>query len=207
VSQAWGRLTPAGSTGSPLSYEQFARNLLTHAMTPERVAAVIAAIAGDRVEVGPLTFGPGGAASASGVAIIGPVSVERAAVRDIGFDARIPSRLTLNLTVAGKQYEYQGPVEVHLSIAVKLESPAVVVLAVAPVKPADVSVRLETTGMAAFVLQTLGDADGEVAIQVSDVVNHQVAAVESLRRIDVGALLDQVWDSELRERLTAYRST
>lgn len=202
--RAWGSLEPAGSsTGAPVSFEQFARNLLTHAITPERVATVIRAIAGERVEVGPLTFGPGGAASASGVAIVGPVWVGRATARTIGFDARIPSSLTLDLTVAGKQYRYQGPVEVRVSIAVELNAPAFVVLAVAPVRPADVTVKLQTTGMAAFVLQTLGDADGEVAIQVSKIVNEQVKAVDSLCRIDVAALLDQVWDTELADRILA----
>lgn len=190
---------------SDASYDRFARNLLTRTITPARVAAVIGAVAGDRVEVGPLTFGPGGAVSACGVATIGEVSAGLGAGRDIGFDARIPSDLTLDLTVGGTHHRYQGQVEVHLTIAVQLSDPAVVVLAVAPVRPADVSVRLQTTGMAAFVLQTLGNADGEIAARVSDVVNEQVEAVEALRRIDVGALLDEAWDSELRARLTADR--
>ncbi|MDQ1364938.1 MAG: hypothetical protein QOE57_980, partial [Acidimicrobiaceae bacterium] len=67
----------------------------------------------------------------------------------------------------------------------------------------EVTVRLRTTGMATFVLQTVGDANGEVAAQVAAVVNERVLAVADLRRIDLAGLLDRAWDAEVEARLRA----
>lgn len=202
---------PADSSATPpasaaeLSYEQFAFNLLSHAITADRVAAVITSIAGDRVEVGPLVFGPGGAASVIGVADIGPVRVRSTGGREIGFEATVPGALTLEVTVRRHQYRYDGDVSVPLRISVQLTSPVVVVLSIATVRPPEVAVRLRTSGMAAFVLQTLGDADHEIAIQVAQIVNERARSVDHLCRIDVGTLLDEAWDSDLRARLLQHR--
>jgi hypothetical protein len=115
----------------------------------------------------------------------------------------VPGELTIDLTVGKKTHYFAGSVEVPLRLGVVLASPVVLVLDVTPVRPDDVAVRLRTSGMATFVLQTLGDADGEIAAQVAGVVNDKVRSVKDLCRIDVGALLDQVWDAELLARLTA----
>lgn len=185
-----------------ISPEQFAVNLLRQTVTPDRVAAVMARIAGERILVGPLRFGPGGAVSARGEGIIGRINVTAAASSGpggIGFDAAIPGDLTIDLTVGGngRVHRYHGTVLVPLRIAVDLLPPARVLLAVTPLAAKDVTVRLDTAGMATFVLQTLGDADREVAGQVAAVVNERVAAVAHLREIDIAALLDRAWETEL----------
>ena len=184
--------------------DQFAVNLLRETLTTDRVAAVMARIAGDRIEVGPLRFGPGGAVAASGVGIIGRIQVTPSfglGPGQVGFDAAIPGDLTIDLTAGsnGRPHHYEGTVLVPLRIRVKLQAPARVLLDVEPLRPADVSVRLQTTGMATFVLQTLGDADQEVAAQVAEVVNERVAAVEHLRQVDMAALLDRAWQAEMAD--------
>jgi hypothetical protein len=177
----------------------------------------MARIAGDRIEVGPLRMGPGGAVAATGVGHIGRIEVTadsgsgtfgRAGFRQagiLGFGATIPGDLTINLSAgsAGRTHRFEGTVVVSMSIVVQLHEPTLVVLDVAPVRPSDVVVEVETTGIATFVLQTLGDANREVATQVAHVVNDRVAAVADLRRIDLADLLDQVWDTELEARLGA----
>jgi hypothetical protein len=202
---SWFNRTVVGAATIPVTVgpEQFALNLVERAITPDRVTAVITAIAGDRIEVGPLYFGPGNAAAATGVGLIGSVRVGRVPGPQISFQAVVPGELTIDLTVGKKTHYFTGSVEVPLRLGVVLASPVVLVLDVTPVRPDDVAVRLRTSGMATFVLQTLGDADGEIAAQVAGVVNDKVRSVKDLCRIDVGALLDQVWDAELLARLTA----
>jgi hypothetical protein len=192
-----------------ITLDQFALNLIRQTVTTERVATVIARIAGDRIEVGPLRFGPGGAVAATGVGLIGSVQVTAhhdagsglAQLGQLGFEASIPGDLTIDLTAGstGRIHRYEGSVVVPMRISIELEAPARVVLAVAPLRPGDVSVRLRTTGMATFVLQTLGDADREVAAQVAKVVNERVDAVADLRQIDMAALLDRAWPGEMAD--------
>lgn len=187
--------------------DEFVLNLIRTTVTTERVASVMARIAGDRIEVGPLHFGPGGTVTATGVGLIGPIQVTPVfayglasqQLNSLGFDATIPGELTIDLTAgsSGRPHHYEGTVVVPLRIRVLLSAPTWLVLDVAPLRADDVTVRLQTTGMATFVLQTLGDADGEVAAQVAAVVNERVAAVADLLRIDLAALLDRSWDTEL----------
>jgi hypothetical protein len=192
-----------------LTPDQFALNLIRETITTDRVAAVMAHIAGERIEVGPLRFGPGGAVTATGVGLIGPIEVTPVFGSAIGFEASIPGALTIDLTAGstGRPHRYQGSVVVSLEITVQLVEPAWVVLEVAPLQAADVAVRLSTTGMATFVLQTLGDADSEVAAQVAAIVNERVSDVAELRRIDLADLLDRAWDNEFETRLGLDRGT
>jgi hypothetical protein len=184
--------------------DQFALNLIRETITTERVAAVMARIAGERIEVGPLRFGPGGTVAATGVGLIGPIDVTPAVGAGgshVGFCADIPGDLTIDLTAGsgGRIHHYEGTVLVALRIGVQLLPPARVMLDVAPLQPDDVTVKLRTTGVATFVLQTLGDADGEVAAQVAKVVNDRVADVADLRHIDIAALLDRAWQAEMND--------
>ncbi len=191
-----------------LALEEFAHNLLCSTLTTDRVAEVMARMAGERITVGPLRFGPGGSVGATGEGVIGRIRVTRSSPSDdrsdprqpLSFGATIPGELTIDLTAGsgGRPYRYQGTVVVPLRIGVLLEAPAWVVLDVnIPLRPRDVTVRLRTSGMTTFVLQTLGDADHEVATQVAAVVNERVAAVADLLRIDLAHLLDQAWNAEM----------
>lgn len=187
-----------------IALDQFAVNLLRETLTTDRVASVMARIAGDRIEVGPLRFGPGGAVAATGVGMIGRIQVTPSVgigPGQVGFDAAIPGELSIDLTAGsnGHVHRYEGTVQVPLRIRIQLEPPARVVLDVAPLAPVDVTVRLQTSGMATFVLQTLGDADREVAAQVATVVNERVAAVADMRQIDLVALLDRAWPAEMAD--------
>ncbi len=190
---------------------QFALDLIQGTVTTDRVAAVMTRIAGERIEVGPLRFGPGGAVIASGVGLVGPIAVTRSVGGwggagggpPLAFGVTIPGELAIDLTAGGggRRHRYEGSVVVSLHIAVLLEPQATVMLDVTPLRPSDVVVELRTSGMATFVLQTLGDADREVAAQVAALVNERVDAVADLRRIDLADLLDQAWDGEMNKRL------
>jgi hypothetical protein len=195
---------PEVAARKALSAEQFVVSLLRETITCERVAAVMARIAGERIEVGPLRMGPGGAVTALGAGVIGDIKVTPVPGPVLGFEAVVPGALTIDLSAGsnGRVHRYLGEVLVPMRIQTLLEAPAWVVLDVAALRPADVSVQLQTAGVATFVLQTLGDADREVAAQVAHVVNDRVADVAELRRIDLVDLLDRAWDEGLEARLS-----
>jgi len=191
---------------SSLTPEQFVANLIRTTVTTDRVAAVMARIAGERIEVGPLRCGPGGAVTATGVGLIGAIAVEPARGGALGFTAIVPGELTIDVTAGsgGWRHRYDGTVTVPMRIDVRLQPLARVLLDVAPLEPADVAVKLHTSGVATFVLQTLGDADGEVAAQVARIVNERVEAVADLRRIDLSALLNRAWAAEFESQPSSH---
>lgn len=190
---------PAGAAVTP---EQFVGNLLRDTITCERVAAVVARIAGERIEVGPLSVGPGGAVTAKGVGVIGPVTVMAAPGPLLGFEASIPAELTIDLSAGGPSHRFLGDVVVPLHIQTVLEAPACALLEVASLRPSEVSVQLRVNAMMAVILQTLGNANGEVAEQVALVVNRRVGEVVGVRRINVAAMLDQAWDQAMAAQLS-----
>lgn len=185
-----------------LTADQFVTNLLGQTLTPERVAKVMARIAGTRIEVGPLPVGPGGAITASGVGLIGTIDVAPVPGDGLAFTASVPAQLTFDLALGSAKKSYQGTVGVPLAIQLLLEPPAAVFLQVSPLLPSEVTVKLMTEGIDAFVLQSLGHADDEVAEQVAKVVNQRVAEVAGLRRIDLADLVDRSWDEAMEARLS-----
>lgn len=188
--------------GTAVTAEQFVSKLLRDTITCERVAAVVARVAGERIEVGPLTVGPGGAVTATGVGVIGPVTVTPAPGPLLGFEASIPAELTIDLSAGGPAHRFLGDVVVPLHIQTVLEAPACALLDVATLRPAEVSVQLRVNAMMALILQTLGNANGEVAEQVALVVNRRVGEVVWLRRINLAGLLDLAWDQGMAAQLT-----
>jgi hypothetical protein len=171
---------------------------VARAITPERLAAVIADIAGDRVDVGPLPAGPGGAASARAVGRIGVIEARR--VDDLVFEATIPVELALTVRLAGRPHRYEASVSVPLRITVALEAPVTLVLDVQKVRGREVRAVLRSSGVAAGIIGQLGDMRREVARQVAHYVNERATAATEPRRIDIGRMIDQVWDTDVKEQ-------
>ncbi|MGH9126479.1 MAG: hypothetical protein ACRDZ8_17390 [Acidimicrobiales bacterium] len=187
--------------GTAVTAEQFVVNLLRDAITCERVAAVVARVAGERIQVGPLRVGPGGAATANGFGVIGPVKVTPAPGPLLGFEASIPAELTIDISAGGPAHRFLGDVVVPLHIQTVLEAPTCALLDVATLGPPEVSVELRVSAMMAMILQTLGNANGEVAEQVALVVNRRVAEVVGLRRINLADLIDRGWNEGMAAQL------
>src|SRR3954453_39954 len=65
-----------------ISFDEFGRNFMRKVVTAERVAATIASVVGEHIEVGPLAAGPGNAARGSLRAELVEVDVSPANVDD-----------------------------------------------------------------------------------------------------------------------------
>ena len=185
-----------GVGGEEISYEQLGLNFITHVVTPERVAATIARVAGDGVKVGPMNAGPGGAASVTATGHIGSVRAENVLRGGpLSFDATIPIDLSLEVRIAGTTHRYAGSLTVPLRISVRAEAPVVLVFDIAPVAPEEVNVALSADGMRARILQRLGGVDDEVRRAVANTVTERLDSEEAkaVRRIDVVRYVEEAW--------------
>src|SRR4051812_39816722 len=100
-----------------ISYAEFGARFVESAVTDERVAGAIAEIAGDDIEVGPMSAGPGGLARASASGRVGRVVVAGDRGREpVTFTATLPVELDLRVDVAGASHRYRCDVEVRLAL-------------------------------------------------------------------------------------------
>ena len=179
-----------------ITYEQLGVNFITHVVTPERVAATIAHVAGDEVRVGPMNAGPGGAASVTATGILGTVTATNAwRGGPLSFDATIPIDLALDVRLAGASHRYKGMLSIALRISLRALAPVTLAFDIDPVLPEDVGVKLSADGMRAKVLQRLGGIDDEVRRAVASTVTERLGseAAQAVRMIDVLRYVGDAW--------------
>jgi hypothetical protein len=179
-----------------ISYEQLGVNFVTHVVTPERVAATIAGVAGDEVRVGPMHAGPGNAASVTAVGRIGEVTARVAwNAAPLVFDATIPIDLSLEVRIAGATHRYNGTLAVPLRITARAGAPVTLAFEIAPISPADVRVKLSASGVRARLLQRIGGVDDEVRRAVASAVNERLDSeqAKAVRQIDVMRYVEESW--------------
>ena len=185
-----------------VSFDQFGRNFMSKVVTAERVAATIASVVGERIEVGPMAAGPRDAAQASLRGKLADVDVSLAdADADVGggqamrFTAlvRLDCTLAVKATVINKRY--RGTLTIPLVLNVRTAPPLRLVIDVEPPLAPDIGVDLESRDRSGRLIQILGNIDGEVRIRAAAEVARRVEAPEARRHreIDVLAMVDDVW--------------
>jgi hypothetical protein len=180
---------------SPISYEEFGASFIELAVTDERLAAALAAVAGDVIRVGPLAVGPGNAATVDAEGRVGPPAVERRPGTPLRFRAVLPVDLSLDVRVAGVHHHYQAEVGIPLGLTVLTEAPITLVIDVDRVSSRDLTVRLRADGMRAKVLSRLGNVEDEIKRHVARFVRERVDSPEGqrARRVEILPLIDQAW--------------
>lgn len=179
-----------------ISFEQLGVNFVTHVVTPERVAATIAHVAGSEVKVGPLSAGPGGAASVTAVGKIGTVTAGNSfRGGPLSFDAMIPIDISLDVRIAGASHKYNGKLSVPLHITLRAMAPVTLRFEIAPVRADEVGVELAAEGVRAKVLQRIGGIDEEVRRAVASTVTERLdsPAAKAVRDIDVLSKVEEAW--------------
>ena len=186
-------------TREHITFDQFGRNFIDEVVTAERVAATIASVVGERIEVGPLSAGPRDAAQASLRARLEDVDVstpergdDRASLR---FRALVRLRCTLAVKASLVEKRYRGTVTIPLVLDVHTASPLRLVIDVEPPSPAAIGVELESKDRSGHLIQLLGNINGEVRARAAAEVASRVEAPEARRHreIDVLAMVDEVW--------------
>ncbi len=178
-----------------ISYERFGIEFITRAVTPERVAGAIRQIAGDAIEVGPMGAGPAGVAQVKATGRLGEAIVTTVPDDLLTFDAVIPIELDLEVLLALARHRYHGEMEISLRLTVRTAEPLILIIHVAELAPADVTISLQAAGMAASVLQRIGDMENEIKKVVARTVNERVHSDEAKaqREIDLLAIIEKAW--------------
>ncbi|MBV8159404.1 MAG: hypothetical protein JO265_00625 [Acidimicrobiia bacterium] len=180
-----------------ISFEQFGRNFMREVVTAERVRATIAAVVGERIEMGPMAAGPRDAASASVRARLADVDVSPGSTHGdaLRFSALVRLECTLAVKASVIDKRYRGTLTIPLQLEVRTASPLRLVIDVQPPTPGDIGVELGSKDRSGRLIQVLGNIDGEVRHRAAAEVARRVEAPEARRhrQIDVLAMVDDVW--------------
>lgn len=163
------------------------------AVTSAVIADVIAQVAGDVIDVGPMRVGPGRVAR-----VTARGTLRRAEVRDasgalgvagvpgaeLAFDAQIPIALELVIEVAGGRYRYTADLQVQVHASIGREGDEAVVI-LRQLTGRDIRVQLKAHGLQAKLLAKVGDGEGELRREVVAYVNDRFEGedVRSLSRL------------------------
>lgn len=186
--------------GDRIRYGQLGRNFVYSVVTPERVAATIAHVAGQAVDVGPMRAGPGDAATVTATGTIGGIEARvTSRYEPLELEASIPIELSLHVRVAGTQHRYRGRVVVPLRLRVVATEPVVLTIDIAEVLPREIDVTLEAGGLPGRLLRRVGNIDTEVRRTVATVVNDRLSSPDGMaaRRIDVLEEVDEIFSRRL----------
>jgi hypothetical protein len=182
-----------------LSHADFARQVLAAAAPPERVAAVIAQVLGDKFEIGPLHVGPAGIATATVVGTAG--FVDATTCLDDGWDVNVavPVSLSVWVRLAGKPARYRIALRVRTRFRLVLEQPCTVVVDFEDVRREHIDATVNPHGMPSRLIGWVGKINTQVGDQVVAYFNHLIASPEvfELCHIDVQELLRRAWASGL----------
>lgn len=177
-----------------LSYDAFGEAFVWNAVTPERVVATVAKLAGDSVEIGPLRAGPGGAASVRASGSIGTPVADELSSDLLTYAVRLPVDLSLEVRVGAVGY-FKAIGDIELRLSVHTVEPLTIVIDVDPVRPSDARFTISPVGMQSKLLQRAGDVGGQLREHAAAYVNDQVSRPEVLRymQIDLLPLIESTW--------------
>src|SRR5207248_8671579 len=129
-----------------VSFDQFGRNFMREVVTADRVAATIASVVGERIEVGPMAAGPRDAASATLRGRLVDVDVSPAGDEDgevMRFTAVVRIECTLSVKAPVLNKRYRGMLTIPLVLDVRTAPPLRLVIEVDPPSAPDIGVELE----------------------------------------------------------------
>ena len=183
-----------------ISFDQFGHNFMREVVTTERVAATIATVVGESIEVGPLAAGPRDTARATLRGRLVDVDVELAGeaegdVHALRFTALVRLDCTLSVKAPVINKRYRGTLTIPLLLDVRTASPVRLVIDVEPPSAPDIGVELEAKDRSGRLIQLLGNIDDEVRTRTAAEVAQRVEAPEARRHreIDVLAMVDKTW--------------
>lgn len=178
-----------------ISYEQFGINFVELAVTDERLADALVAVAGDVIRIGPLGVGPREAATVNAEGRVARPDIERLGTDPLRVRAVLPVELSLDVAVTGMNHHYDADLRIPLELTVNTAAPITLLIDVARLSSRDVDVTLRADGVRARVLSRLGNVEDEVRRQVARFVRERVDSDEGeqARRIDILPLIDAAW--------------
>lgn len=178
-----------------VTYEEFGRKFFEVAVTPERVAAAFAEIAGSQFDMEPIAQGPGKIAKVSASVNIHEPRVTRQLGDSITFVIHIPLSIDLlvDLWVDKQRFTVSG--DIALRAVARAAEPLLLIVDVAKPRPSDITVNVSSKSIRGEVLRILAGVDGEIRRFVAQYVADEIdaPASQAAQIIDVAHQLDQAW--------------
>lgn len=178
-----------------VTYEEFGRRFFEVAVTPQRVAAAFADIAGSEFAMEPIAQGPGKIAKVSANVKIQDPQVTRRLGDSITFVVHIPLSIDLlvDLWVDKQRFVVSG--DIALRATARAAEPLLLIVDVAKPRPSDITVNVSSKSIRGEVLRILAGVDGEIRRFIAQYVGAEIDAPHSqaAQVIDVAHQLEQVW--------------
>ncbi|MGA3253183.1 MAG: hypothetical protein ABSD32_03360 [Mycobacterium sp.] len=178
-----------------LTYEEFGRRFFEVAVTPERVAAAFADIAGNEFAMEPIAQGPGGIAKVSANVKIQEPRVTRRLGDTITFVIHIPLSIDLLLDLRLDKQRFLVSGDIALRATARAAEPLLLIVDVAKPRPSDITVNVSSKSLRGEVLRILAGVDGEIRRFIAQYVADEIDAPQSqaAQVIDVADRLDEAW--------------
>jgi hypothetical protein len=178
------------------TYEEFGRRFFEVAVTPERVAAALADIAGSDFAMEPIAQGPGGIAKVSAKVSIKEPRVTRRLGDIITFVIHIPLSIDLLLDLRLDKQRFVVSGDIALRATARAADPLLLIVDVAKPRPSDITVNVSSKSIRGEVLRILAGVDGEIRRFIAQYVADEIDAPQSqaAQVIDVADKLQDVWD-------------
>jgi len=178
-----------------LTYEEFGRRFFEVGVTPERVAAAFADIAGSEFAMEPIAQGPGGIAKVSANVKIQEPQVTRRLGDPITFAIHIPLSIDLLLDLRVDKQRFAVSGDIALRATARAAEPLLLIVDVAKPRPSDITVNVSSKSLRGEVLRILAGVDGEIRRFIAQYVADEIDAPQSqsAQIIDVAQRLNEAW--------------
>jgi hypothetical protein len=178
-----------------VTYEEFGRKFFEVAVTPERVAAAFADIAGNEFAMEPIAQGPGGIAKVSANVKIQDPRVTRRLGDTITFVIHIPLSIDLLLDLRLDKQRFVVSGDIALRATARAADPLLLIVDVTKPRPSDITVNVASKSFRGEVVRILAGVDGEIRRFIAQYVADEIDApqAQSAQVIDVVARLNEAW--------------
>ena len=188
---------PPAADAAPqyLSYEEFGRRFFEVAVTDQRVADAIGAIAGEEFEMGPMGQGPGGIAKVTARVKVQTPRVNRQVGRAITFDIRIPLEINLLVDLRIDRPRFLVFGEIALTATARAAAPLLLIIDVDKPGPRNITIQVTSGTLRGEVLRVLAGIDAEIKRFVAAHVAGEIDSpgAHQARIIDIAAQIDAGW--------------
>ena len=180
-----------------ITYQEWGIDFFLEAISEERVLGAVNTIAGQPIDFGPMSAGPGGIAKVRAYGDIGRAIATRLRGDRIAYRVLLPVDLTFEVDLQVEKQQFEAELLVPLTLTAVARSGLRIFIEATPPTASEVQVELQAKGLRASVLQRVAEVEGELRRFVARYVAPSWTSRTSARPaiIDVSRAIDQAWAS------------
>lgn len=183
------------SQAEEISYAEWGEQFFVAAVTDERILGVVAAVAGQPIDVGPLGAGPGRIAKIRAVGQIGDAELRRHSGLPVTYDLLVPVDLTFEVDLRLEKERFDAHLEVPIVLTARAVEGVRIHIDARPPHSGEVTVEVKADGRRAEWLRRIAGVDDELRRFVAKYVTRELdkPGIRRAREIDVVPLIDRAW--------------